>query len=121
MMKLNQLDLQVSNVKATRDFFETFFDFHCSYARAEIAILEDEDGFAMAVSNLNHAAVPHYPSDFHIGFMLDNVEKVRKFYDRLKYAGIQMKYELMETGTSLSFMCYAPDAIPIRMSAPLKA
>ncbi len=118
-MKLNHLDLQVSDVQTARDFFEMFFDFHCSYARAELAILEDEDGFAMAVSNLSKASAPKYPVDFHIGFILDSVEKVKDIYDRLKKAGVEMKYDLQEAGPHLTFLCYAPDAIPVQVSAPI--
>jgi catechol-2,3-dioxygenase len=55
-MKLNHLDLQVSNVQAARHFFETFFGLRCSHARAELVILEDKAGFVLAVSNLSNVS-----------------------------------------------------------------
>ena len=52
-MKLNHVDLHVSNVDAARGFFERFFALRCTYhRRGEIAILEDEAGFQLGVSNL---------------------------------------------------------------------
>lgn len=52
-MKLNHLDLQVSDIHAARAFFETHFGLRCSYTRRdEIALLEDDAGFSLGVSNL---------------------------------------------------------------------
>lgn len=118
-MKLNHLDLQVSDVQAARQFFETFFGFRCSHARAELVILEDEAGFVLAISNLSQASAPQYPEDFHIGFILENVKQVKEIYDRLQKAEVPMKLNLQEIGSHLTFLCYAPDAIPVQVSAPV--
>jgi uncharacterized glyoxalase superfamily protein PhnB len=106
-------------VQATRHFFETYFGFQCAHARAEIVILEDEAGFVLAVSNLRQASVPHCPEDFHVGFIVECVEQVKEIYDRLQKAGVAMKLDLQKMGSHLTFLCYAPDAIPVQVSAPV--
>lgn len=119
-MKLNHLDLQVSDIHAARAFFETHFDLRCSYTRrAEMAILEDDIGFSLGLSNLTgQDAAPVYPPDFHVGFALEDTSQVEALYGRLKSAGVPMKYDLREGGPNLYFTCFGPDAIPVEVYAP---
>jgi catechol 2,3-dioxygenase-like lactoylglutathione lyase family enzyme len=118
-MKLNHVDLQVSNVSKARNFFETYFDFHCEYRReGEIAILKDEAGLSLGVSNLFDSPAPDYPPDFHIGFILENEDEVRPMYEHLKAVGVPMKAEFSRRGPNVYFVCLAPDSIAIEVSAP---
>jgi catechol 2,3-dioxygenase-like lactoylglutathione lyase family enzyme len=119
-MKINHIDLHVSDVDAAREFFERFFGLRCAYQRrGQIAILEDEAGFQLGVSNLRGSPPPAYPPDFHVGFVLERTGEVREIHDSLKAAGIGMKFELQEAGPSLAFQCVGPDAIPVEVRAPL--
>ena len=121
-MKLNHVDLQVSNVSAARAFFETHFGFRCTYQRREqIAFLEDDAGLSFGLSNLFDSAPPVYPPDFHIGFILDSEQDVRSVHDRLGRAGVAMKTELSRGGPNLYFMCVGPDGIVIEVRGPLDA
>lgn len=118
-MKLNHLDLQVSDIHAARVFFETHFSLRCSYARrAEIALMEDDIGFSLGLSNLEQKAAPTYPPDFHVGFVLEDTAQVEALYERLKNSGVAIKHELSEGGPNLFFTCYGPDAIPVEVRAP---
>lgn len=119
-MRLNHVDLQVSDVARARDFFETHFDFRRVYEReGRLALLEDEAGLSLGVSNLFDSPPPAYPSDFHIGFILEEEAEVRAQYERLRSAGVPMKTELSRGGPNLYFMCEGPDSIPIEVRAPL--
>lgn len=119
-MKLNHVDLQVSDVEGARVFFERHFDFQCIHQRrGQIAILQDEDGFSLAVSNLFESPPPAYPPDFHIGFILGSEVQLRAHFDRLKTAGVPMKAELSRGGPNVYFVCLGPDSIHIEVSAPL--
>lgn len=119
-MNLNHVDLQVSDVASAREFFETFFDLRCVYQREkQIALLEDEAGFSLGLSNLFGSAAPAYPRDFHIGFILEKESEVRVQYERLKDAGVPMQRDLGRGGPNLYFMCIGPDSIPIEVRAPL--
>lgn len=117
-MRLNHIDLHVSDVSAARAFFVMHFDFHCSYQRGDqIALLEDESGFSLAVSNLFGSPPPAYPPDFHIGFVLESESQLRVFYERMKHAGVPMRSELSRGGPNLYFVCTGPDGIAIEVSA----
>jgi lactoylglutathione lyase len=121
-MRLNHADLQVSDVERARAFFETFFHLRCAFQRRdEIAILEDEAGFSLGVSNLFHSPAPTYPPDFHIGFVLQKESDVRAQFERMKAAEVPMKTELSRGGPNLYFMCVGPDGIQVEVRAPLDA
>ena len=84
-MKLNHLDLPVSDVEAAHEFFERFFGLRCTcQRRGEIAMLEDEAGFQLGVSNLRGLPPAAYPPDFHVGFVLERAGEVQEIYDSLK-------------------------------------
>ncbi|MGH9400675.1 MAG: VOC family protein [Terriglobia bacterium] len=118
-MRLTHIDLQVSDVGAAREFFETFFGLHCTYQRQkQIAFFTDETGFEFAVSNLFNSPPPVYPPDFHIGFVLEHTSEVRDTYDRLKRGGVAMKLDLGVHGPMLAFQCVGPDSIPVEVRAP---
>ena len=119
-MKLNHIDLQVSDVDAAREFFERHFGLRCTYRRAgQLAMLEDDGGLELGVSNLRGSPPPHYPPDFHVGFVLERAGDVRDVYERLREGGVRIKTELREGGPNLFFMCEGPDAIPVEVRAPL--
>ncbi len=117
-MRLNHIDLQVSNIDAATAFFETFFGPRCTYRRqGQIALLEDDTGLAFGLSNLHNSPPPVYPPDFHIGFAQENVRQVRDMYERVKDAGVEIKFDLQKAGPNLVFVCLAPDSIPVEVRA----
>jgi catechol 2,3-dioxygenase-like lactoylglutathione lyase family enzyme len=118
-VKLNHVDLQVSNVDQARDFFETLFDLRCVFQRrTELAMLEDDAGLSLGVSNLFNSPAPVYPPDFHIGFILETEAEVRSQFQRLVDAGVPMKSELSFGGPNIYFMCVGPDSILVEVRAP---
>ncbi len=119
-MKLNHLDLQVSDIHAARSFFETHFGLQCDYTRRnEMAILDDGAGFSLGLSNLtNQTSAPLYPHDFHVGFVLEEAAQVEELYARLQHAGVPMKRELSDGGPNVYFMCAGPEGIPVEVRAP---
>ncbi|HEV2282744.1 MAG TPA: VOC family protein [bacterium] len=118
-MKLNHIDLQVSDVDAAREFFERHFGLRSTYRRAgQIALLEDDSGLELGVSNLRSSPPPQYPPDFHVGFVLESASDVREVYKRLQAGGVGIKMDLREGGPNLFFVCEGPDAIPVEVRAP---
>ncbi|MFL5462601.1 MAG: VOC family protein [Gemmatimonadaceae bacterium] len=119
-MKINHIDLQVSDVSKARNFFETHFGLRCTYQRREqLATLEDDAGLVLGVSNLFNSPPPAYPPDFHIGFILSSESEVRAVYDRLKSAGVELKTDVTRGGPNVYFMCVGPDRIMIEVRAPV--
>jgi catechol 2,3-dioxygenase-like lactoylglutathione lyase family enzyme len=118
-MILNHIDLQVSNIDAATRFFETYFGLRCTYRReGQIALLADDGGLQLGLSNLHDSPPPVYPPDFHIGFVQENVRQVREIYERVKGAGVEIKFELQEAGPNLAFVCLAADSIRVEVRGP---
>ena len=79
-MKLNHINLGVTDVMATVDLFETHFGLRPAgegMPRNErMAFLQDDNGSLISVFKSKDVA---YPKVFHIGFMQENAEQVRAF------------------------------------------
>jgi len=61
---------------------------------------------------------PVYPADFHVGFILENRDQVRTVYQRVRDAGIAIRFDLQEAGPNFVFQCIGPDNIPVEVRAP---
>jgi len=92
-MRLNHLNLAVPDVPRTREFFETYFGFRCLAApgRDALAVLTDESGFMLNLSNFDKATEVEYPDGFHIGFMQESRERVDEIHERLKSGGFDVE------------------------------
>ena len=76
-MKLNHLNLTVTDVAETRKLFETYFGFTGlkEVGNEKFALLFGEDGFVL---NLMRGAQVSYPETFHIGFIQESEERVNE-------------------------------------------
>jgi len=113
-MKLNHLDLHVSNVQETVLFFERFFDLRLTTSRTSpaIAILDDEAGFVLV---LQRNPAPSYPEGFHLGFLVDDAETVRRTQAAAKSAGVEVSDVVVNNrGTMVYFAM--PDGYSIEVS-----
>src|SRR5215831_14613991 len=103
-MKLNHINLVVSNVADTIKLFETYFNFKCTSIKGDnaIAILKGVDDFTLVImTDKNERAT--YPHAFHIGFMLNSEEAVTKTYAHLKNGGIAVGQEPKKIRDSFGF------------------
>ncbi|MPR32430.1 VOC family protein [Salmonirosea aquatica] len=90
-MKLNHINLVVSNVAEAITLFETYFDFKCTEVKGDnvIAVLEGTDDFSLVImANKNGQA--EYPAAFHIGFLLDSADAVTETYEKLLSGGVSV-------------------------------
>jgi catechol 2,3-dioxygenase-like lactoylglutathione lyase family enzyme len=90
-MGLNHLNLSVAEVSRTREFFETYFGFRTVFERDRdvLAVMVDESGFILTLSNFDKASEVKYPGAFHVGFMQESNERVDEMYTRLKADGFE--------------------------------
>jgi catechol 2,3-dioxygenase-like lactoylglutathione lyase family enzyme len=90
-MRLNHLNLAVPDVARTREFLEKYFGLRCVFERGQgaLAILVDESGFILALSNFDRATAVAYPTAFHVGFMQESRERVDQIYARLQGDGFE--------------------------------
>ena len=119
-MKLNHLNLSVPDVAVAAQFFEEFFGFQCVERQGQntLAILLDETGFSLILSNFDRMARPEYPRDFHIGFIQENKEQVTVLYQRLHAAGHASQSPRRMYG-NWAFYFVAPGNIQVEVSCPL--
>ena len=94
-MALKHLNLAVPDVAQTKAFFETYFGFRCDEVKGDnvIAILEDNNGFILSISNFTKTETPQYPKDFHVGFVQETPEQVMAIYQTMKSNGIDVGKE----------------------------
>ncbi|MBO0995624.1 VOC family protein [Bacillus sp. SD088] len=84
-MKLNHLNLTVTDVAAARRFLENYFGMTLggSLGNGFVAMLDD-DGFVLT---LMQGKEVHYPKSFHIGFPQESRDQVDQINQHLKEDG----------------------------------
>ena len=78
-MKLNHINLCVSDVAAAGAFFTEFFGLRPVPDKGRegvFAMLEDDAGLALVISNFTKEAEFVYPRDFHVGFSQESAAQV---------------------------------------------
>ncbi|SFW27215.1 VOC family protein [Chitinophaga sancti] len=86
-MRLNHLNLVVSDIAKAIGFFEQHLGFTCIENRKDaIGVLTNEDKFVLILwaAKLNKTQAVSYPENFHIGFYQNDQEAVIKIYEGLK-------------------------------------
>jgi lactoylglutathione lyase len=87
-MMLNHLNLAVSDVPQTQDFFEKYFGLHAvTKTNAALVVLRDDAGMVLTLSNFDRAAEVAYPEHFHIGFIQESPAQVDGLHQRLTADG----------------------------------
>ncbi|MCP3740720.1 VOC family protein [Rossellomorea sp. BNER] len=88
-MKLNHINLTVTDVNAAREFLETYFGLQTKNTQGDsFAVMTDEDGMLLA---LMKGTQVNYPKSFHIGFSQESKERVNEINQRLKDDGFDVK------------------------------
>ncbi len=89
-MKLNHLNLTVSNVLETHHFLEKHFGLK-SYGSMEpgdaMSFLSDDNGMVLALFRAAKGTEVKYPAGFHIGFIQESAEQVNEINQRLREDG----------------------------------
>ena len=87
-MKLNHLNLTVTDVQAAADFLEKYFGLRRQPGgKKSFTLLFDDDNLALTLMKAGQVA---YPSTFHIGFSQESEERVNEIYQRLKDDGFEV-------------------------------
>ena len=115
-MRLNHIDIAVNDVSAARAFLETYFDLHCIAERGTVAIMRDDAGVIVALSNFGRAKEVTYPKGFHVGFFQNTKERVDEIFERLQADGYVSMISVFDGVGCALFDCLVgvdsrPDAI----------
>lgn len=88
-MKLNHVNLTVTDVQAAANFLEKYFGLRpIEGGNKGFKALFDDDNLVLSLMKAGQVA---YPATFHIGFGQESEEKVNEIYQQLKDDGFDVK------------------------------
>ncbi|MFC9976670.1 VOC family protein [Spirillospora sp. NPDC127200] len=106
-MGLTHLGLPVRDVRRSRRFYETYFDFDPATARLGdgTITIRNADGFALAFHGGQDSGPPAF---LHFGFRLFAPEEVKDLLTRMRADGVDVIKQYEDPGY-VSFTCTDPD------------
>jgi len=115
-MRLNHLNLTVTDVSKAKAFLETYFGLRSmAGGNSNMSGLFDDDGLTLVLMRGKTAKVS-YPEGFHIGFMQASAEQVDVINQRLEEDGFDVPPPRRLHG-SWAFYFQAPGGFMIEVSA----
>jgi catechol 2,3-dioxygenase-like lactoylglutathione lyase family enzyme len=114
-MKLNHLHLMVPDVPAAAGFFEKYFELRKAGGNAGLTVLLDDDGFVLTLMKAGSRSRKEYPQNFHVGFFVENDERVNAIHQRMRADGLTVGEPVREH--SYSFYVTAPGGFLVEVGA----
>ena len=115
-MKLNHLNLTVTDPKATHDFLIAYFGLKSIGSNKEMAFLSDDNGSVISLmsTKITKETEVRYPSAFHIGFIQADEAGVNEIHQRLLDDGYAAPAPSKQHG-SWTFYFDAPGGILVEV------
>lgn len=113
-MKLNHLNLTVTDVPQACSFLERYFGLQKTGGNAGMAFLIN-DGFVLTLMKAGRSVEVKYPGNFHIGFFVESEEKVDELNRRLKEDGYDVSPP--ERHHAYGFYVDAPGGFTVEIGA----
>lgn len=116
-MKLNHLNLTVTNPLETQTFLATYFGLKpMGKANDQMSFLSDDNGMVLSLTNmkLGLESEVKYPATFHVGFIQESKERVNEINQRLKEDGFDVPPPSKQHG-SWTFYFLAPGGFTIEV------
>lgn len=117
-MKLNHLNLTVTDVPAAANFLETYFGLRRgdgSRASKGFTVLFDDNGMVLTLMKAAHGQEVQYPSTFHIGFAQESEERVNEINRHLKDDGFEV--DPPQRSHAWTFYVHAPGGFMVEVLA----
>lgn len=116
-MNLNHVNLVVTDVAASRAFFEKYFGFRCIVEKGVDTFvgLAGKGGMALALSNFDHADEVTYPHLFHVGFFIESDEAVNALFERFRADGLEVG-ERKNFHGAWTFYLKAPGGVTVEVA-----
>ena len=118
-MKLNHLNLTVTDVPESRQFLEKYFGLRAMGGNNNISLLSDDNGMVLTLTSMKvgRETEVKYPATFHIGFAQASAEQVNEINQRLKDDGFDVPAPSRQHG-SWTFYFLAPGGFTIEVLGP---
>ena len=115
-MKLNHLNLTVTDPIETHDFLEKYFGLKSLGGNRSMAFLQDDDRAVVSLTSMKTAKETEvrYPNVFHIGFMQESAARVDEINARLKGDGYDVPPPSRQHG-SWTFYFEAPGGFTVEV------
>ena len=114
-MKLNHVNLTVTDVTAAAEFLETYLGLQRRGGNAGMAFLTDDDGFVLTLMKRKRSDAQPYPSTFHIGFFVPDEDTVDAVNRRLREDGFDVPAP--ERHHAYGFYVDAPGGFTVELGA----
>ena len=114
-MKLNHLNLTVTDVQAASDFLATYFGLQRMGGNAGMAFLTDNSGFVLTLMKAGRTTEVRYPGNFHIGFFVESKSTVDAINQRLRDDGYDVAPP--EQQHAYTFYVAAPGGFTVELGA----
>ena len=118
-MKLNHINLTVTNVQEASDFLVKYFGMRSMGANKGMGFLTDEDdewGFVLTLMKTGKETQGRYPGTFHIGFFIESEKTVDEIHRRLKEDGFDVPAP-ERNNHAYGFYVMAPGGFTIEVGA----
>lgn len=115
-MKLNHLNLTVTNVPEAQQFLAKYFELQDGGGNNSMAFLSDDNGMVLTLTSMKvgKETEVRYPASFHVGFIQPSEERVNEINRRLKEGGIDVPPPSRQHG-SWTFYFQAPGGFTIEV------
>jgi lactoylglutathione lyase len=116
-MKLNHLNLAVTDVRAAKAFLETYFGLTATPGIGDderFTLLRDDAGMAITLMRGAASAEVSYPGTFHIGFIQPTEEAVDAIHQRMAHDGHDVRPPKRFHG-SWTFYANAPGGFAVEV------
>lgn len=120
-MKLNHLNLTVTDVAASRAFLEKYFGLRSMAGNNNLALLSDDGGLVLTLTSMKiaHETEVKYPANFHIGFGQESEQRVNEINRRLQEDGFDVPPPSKQHG-AWTFYFQAPGGFTIEVLSALE-
>jgi catechol 2,3-dioxygenase-like lactoylglutathione lyase family enzyme len=114
-MKLNHLNLTVTDVLAACEFLEKYYGLRRTGGNAGMSFMTDDSGFVLSIMKAGKDTTVSYPGNFHIGFFIDSEAKVDEIHQRLTADGYSVSQPERHHG--YTFYAAAPGGFTVELGA----
>ena len=115
-MRLNHLNLTVTDVPETHKFLQKYFGLRDMGGNNNIAFLSDDTGLVLSLTSMKvgQETEVKYPATFHVGFIQESEERVNEINRRLREDGFDVPPPSKQHG-SWTFYFQAPGGFMIEV------